>query len=110
MEYLGIWVTVNVIWQINKKVESIVKITSLVRWEQVREFTGLLNYCRDMRARRSYLLHPLTEVPSNEVNSKFTNVEQKEFDDIKCAVTHDILLPWPDFNKRFDIHAYARDY
>ena len=46
-----------------------------------------------MRARRSYLLHPLTEVPSNEVNSKFTNVEQKEFDDIKCAVTHDILLP-----------------
>ena len=45
-----------------------------------------------------------------KVNFKWTNVEQKAFDDIKRAVAHDTLLAYPDFNKRFDIHTYASNH
>ena len=31
------------------------------------------------------------------------------FDNVKCAVARDTLFAYPDFNKRFDIHTYARD-
>ena len=41
---------------------------------------------------------------------KWTHVEQKAFDDIKSAVTHDTLLVYPDFYKRFYIHTDARDH
>ena len=40
---------------------------------------------------------------------KWTDVEQKAFDDIKRTVTHDTLLEYPDLNKRFDIHTDSRD-
>ena len=36
-------------------------------------------------------------------------MENKAFDDIKYAVSRDTLLAYPDLNKRFDIHTYARD-
>ena len=31
-------------------------------------------------------------------------MEQKVFDEIKRTFTHDTLLAYPDFNKRFNIH------
>ena len=37
-------------------------------------------------------------------------MEHKGFDNITHAVSQDILLLYPDFNKRFDIHTDARDY
>ena len=62
-----------------------------------------------MWAKRSHLLHPLTALTSNNVNFKWTDVEQKVFGDIKIAVVQDTLLVYPYFNKRFDIHADASD-
>ena len=32
------------------------------------------------------------------------------FDEIKIVVEKDILLAYPNFNKRFNIHTYASDY
>ena len=72
-------------------------------------FIGIVNYYRDMWAKQSHLLHPLTSLMSHKVNCKWTEVEQKAFDDIKRAVSQDTLLAYPDFNKRFDIYADARD-
>ena len=63
-----------------------------------------------MWAKRSHLLHPLTALTSNKVNFKWNNVEQKYFDNIKCAVVQDTLLAYPDFNECFDIHTDAIDY
>ena len=63
-----------------------------------------------MWARRSHLLHPLTALTSNKVKFKWTDVEQKVFDDIKRTVARETLFSYPDFNKRFDIHKYASDY
>ena len=63
-----------------------------------------------MWAIRSHTLHPLIALKSPKVKFKWTDVEQKAFDYIKRTVSHDTLLEYPDFNKRFDIHSYARDY
>ena len=76
----------------------------------VRTFIGIVNYYRDMWARRSHLLHPLTALTSNKVKFKWTYMEQKDFDDIKRGVAQNTLLAYTDFKKYFDIHTYARDY
>ena len=62
-----------------------------------------------MWARRSHLLQTLTELMSQKAKFKWTDVEQKAFDDIKSTVAHYILLTYPDFNKCFDIHTDSRD-
>ena len=46
---------------------------------------------------------------SQKVKFKLTDVEHKLFDDIKCVVSQDKLLLYLYFNKRFDIHTYARN-
>ena len=63
-----------------------------------------------MWAKRSHLLHPLTALMSHKVRFKWTDLEQKSFDDIKRAVSQDTLLAYPDYNRQFDIHTDARDY
>ena len=110
MEYLGFWVTRTGIQLINKKVEAIVKMTPPKNMKEVRVFIGIVNYYKDMWDRRSHLLHPLTALTPPKVKFKWTDVEQKEFDNIKRTVTHDTSLVYPDFNKRFDIHTDTRDY
>ena len=47
---------------------------------------------------------------SHKVRFKWTDLEQKSFDDIKRAVSQDTLLAYPDYNRQFDIHTDARDY
>ena len=78
--------------------------------KELRAFIGIVNYYRDMWARRSHLLHPLTALTPNKENFKWTGVEQKSFDDIKHAVVHNTLLAYPDFNIRCDIHMDDIDY
>ena len=60
--------------------------------------------------RWSHLLQPLTVITAPKVDFKWTNVEQKAFDEIKRAIDQDTLLAYPDFNKRFDIHTDASDH
>ena len=105
MEYIGFWVTQNRIRPINNKLESIVNMMPLTTQNQVRSLIGLLNYYRDIWSRRSHLLQPLTALTKNKVNFKCMHVEQKAFDDIKCAVACKTLFVYSDFNKRFDIHT-----
>ena len=59
--------------------------------------------------RRSHLLQNLTALKSNKVRFKWTDVEKKSFDDIKCAIAHDTLLAYPYFNKLFGIHTDTSD-
>ena len=63
-----------------------------------------------MWARRSHLLHPLTEILSPKSKFKWTDVEQKSFDDNNRTVAHNTLLAYPDLNKCFDIHTDVSDY
>ena len=80
-----------------------------INTKEVHAFIGIVNYYRDMWAKRSHLLHPITALTSNKVKFKWTDLEQKVFEDIKPAISQDTLLAYPDFNQRFGIHSDAID-
>ena len=60
--------------------------------------------------KRSNLLHNLTVLTSNKVKFKWTDVEQKEFVEMKHIVASNTLLIYPNLHKFFDIHMYASDF
>ena len=78
--------------------------------KQVRMFIGIINYYRDMWARRSHLLHPLTTLTLPKVRFKWTDMEKKAFDEIKRTFVHDTLLSYSYFNRRFNIHMDASNH
>ena len=99
MEYLGFWLTRTGIRPINKKLEAIVNMMPPKNTGELHFSIILLNFYKDMWARGSHILHPLTALTSTRVKFKCTDIEKKSFDDIKRAVVHDTLLEYPDFNK-----------
>ena len=60
-----------------------------------------------MWIRRSELLAPLTSMTSKESKWNWTEVHQKNFDLIKNIIAKEVLLAYPNFNNRFDIHTDA---
>ena len=102
--------TLRGIQPINKKVEAIVNMNPPNNTKYVRALIGIVNYYMDMWDNQLHLLHPLTALTSHKVKFKWTGVEQKDFDDIKRAVSQDTLLAYMDFNERFYIHTDARNY
>ena len=60
--------------------------------------------------KRSHLLHPLTALTSHKIKFKWTDVEQKSFDDINHVVSQETLLAYTDLNNFFDIHTDAINY
>ena len=110
MEFLGFLVIWNGIRPRIKKVEALVNITPPNNKKQVRAFIGLVNYDRDIWSIRSHILHPLTELMSNNVELKWKDVEQKSFDYVKFIVNQDTLLEYPNFNECFNIHMCDINY
>ena len=53
------------------------------------------------------MLSPLTKVTSIKRNSKWTQVEQYAFDEIKGIVVRDTLLTRPGFKETFKTHTNA---
>ena len=76
--------------------------------KEVHEFIGIVSYYKVIWDKQSHLLHHLTALTSHKVKFKWTDLEQKSFDDNKRAVSQDTLLAYPDFNRIFDIHTDAR--
>ena len=90
-----------------KKIKSILNIKPPTTKRQLRSFIGIINYYRDMWIRRSELLAPLTSMTSKESKWNWTEVHQKNFDLIKHIIAKEVLLAYPNFNNRFDIHTDA---
>ena len=59
---------------------------------------------------RSLLIHSLTRLVSVSVKFRWNSVEQEVFYEIKLIVAKEILIAYPNFNKRFDINTDASDY
>ena len=85
-------------------------MTSPKTIKQVCLFVCLLKYYRDIWAKWSHLLQPLTALKSTKVTFKWTDLGQKAFDKIKRIVARYTLLIYPDFNENFDLHTDASDF
>jgi hypothetical protein len=69
----------------------------------------MVNYYRDMWVRRSSLLAPLTSMISKNVKFVWTDVHQKDFENIKKIICREVMLTFPDFSKPFHIYTDASD-
>ena len=80
---------------LSKKVEAIHAITAPKTREQLRQFIGVINYYRDMWPRHSHILAPLSKLVSPNMKFKWTDIEQKAFEEIKKVISKDVLLNYP---------------
>ena len=108
MEYLGFWVNQNGIRMVNKKLDAMVKMMPPNNKHEVIQFIVLVNYYRYMWDIRSHLLCPLTTLTSDNVTFKWTDVEQKAFEEIKCIVSRDTLLSYLYINKKIYSHRHQQ--
>ena len=93
-----------------KKVQAMLNIAPPTNQRQLRSFTGLVNYYRDMWIRRSDTLAPLSRLQSKNVKWEWGKPEQAAFDTIKRIIARETLLAHPDFSKPFEIHTDASKY
>ena len=77
---------------------------------EVRGYIEMIDYNTDILARRSHTLQAWTKLMSMWVKFKCTSVEQELFEEIKQILAKETLLVYLNFNRRFEIHTYARDY
>jgi hypothetical protein len=112
LEYLGYLLTPTGIRPVAKKVEAIQRLEPPKTVRQLRRLLGMVNYYRDMWKRRSHILAPLTALTKKSPKQKLTwgPEQQKAFDEMKAAISADVMLSFPDFEKPFEIHTDASDY
>ncbi len=88
--------------------------------KQLRHFLGMVQYYRDLWARRSDMLAPLISLVGECGQTKSTRakgtkkvpwywdeVHQRAFDHVKATITKDVVLAYPDFSKVFEIYTNA---
>jgi hypothetical protein len=90
-------------------VEAIRNLATPCTKRELRRFIGMINYYRDMWAKRSHMLAPLTSMTSATDIWKWTDEHQKAFKNAKWMLAAKVLLAYPDFNAPFQIHTDASD-
>ena len=67
--------------------------------KEVHPIIGVVNYYRNVWARFTHTLAPLTQITPSKVKLKWTKIKSYAFDRIKQIVAHDNLLACPSFNE-----------
>ena len=117
-EYLGYILSRDGIKPQPKKVQSILALTPPKNVKDLRRFLGMVQYYRDLWARRSEMLAPLTSLVGECGHTKqskllkvkkkpwkWTEDHQKAFDDVKATIAKDVSLAYPDYSQGFEIYT-----
>ncbi len=120
IEYLGYILTREGIKSQSKKVQVILALNSLNNVKELRHFLGMVQYYRDIWARCSEMLAPLTDLVGEcgETKTTWVNktkkitwwwdmIHQQAFDNVKAAIAKETVLAYPDFLKPFEIYTDA---
>jgi hypothetical protein len=120
IEYLGYVLTRDGIKPQSNKVQAILGIKLPTGVKQLRHFLGMVQYYRDLWARRSNMLAPLTSLVGECSQTKSTRakgtkkvpwhwdeVHQRAFNHVKATIAKDVVLACPDFSKVFKIYTDA---
>ncbi len=119
-EYLGYILTRGGIKPQPKTVQAILAFNPP---SEVKELQGLLDmvqYCRDMWAKRSVVLASLTDLVGECGETKATkksstrkkpwkweSIHQQAFDNVKATIAKEVVKAYPDFTKPFEIYTDA---
>ncbi len=102
----------------SNKVQAILAIQPPTNAKQLRHFLGMVQYYRDLWARRSKMLAPLTSLVGECRQTKVTRtkgtkrvpwhwdeVHQSTFDHVKATITREKSLAYFDCSKVFEIYT-----
>ena len=119
-EYLGYIITRDGIKPQDNKVQAILAINPPKNVKELRRFLGMIQYYRDIWAKRSELLAPLADLVGECGKTKATKakgtknaswhwekVHQKAFDNAKATIAKQVVLAYPDYSKVFEIYTDA---
>jgi hypothetical protein len=119
-EYLGYILTRGGIKPQPKKVQAILALNPPKSVKELRRFLGMVQYYRDMWAKRSEMLAPLTDLVGECRETKATkktgtkkkpwrweSIHQQVFDNGKTTIAKEVVLAYPDFTKPFEIYTDA---
>eukprot|EP00804_Cyclotella_cryptica_P020477 CCRYP_019793-RB/>CCRYP_019793-RB protein AED:0.03 eAED:0.02 QI:0/0/0/1/0/0/2/0/728 len=107
-EYLGYVLSRDGIKPQPKKVQAILALTPPQNVKQLRRFLGTVQYYRDIWARRSEILAPLTNLEGNKTKKKpwhWDSIHQQAFDIVKATIACDVTLAYPDYSQGFEIYT-----
>ena len=103
-----------------KKVQAILAINPPKNVKELRKFLGMVQYYRDMWAKHSEMLAPLSDLVGECGETKTTrknkvkkrpwhwdSIHQTAFDNVKSTIIKEVVLAYPDFLKPFDIYTDA---
>jgi len=118
IEYLGYILTRGGIKPQQKKVQAILALNPPNNVKELRHFLGMVQDYRDMWAKRSEMLAPLSdlvgecgETKTNRKNNvkkqpwHWNSIHQIAFDNVKTNIAKEVVLAYPDFTKSFDIYT-----
>ncbi len=104
----------------SNKVQAILAIKLPTGVRQLRHFLGMVQNYRDLWARRSNMLAPLTSLVGECGQTKSTKakgikkvpwhwdkVHQRAFNHIKATIAKDVVLAYPNYSKVFEIYTDA---
>ncbi len=113
IEYLGYTLTLmrEGIKPQLKKVRAILALEPPQHVKGLRHFLGMVQYYRDMWAKRSEMLAPLSDLVGECGETKTTKknktkkkpwrwdpIHQKAFDDVKATIAKEVVLAYPDYD------------
>jgi hypothetical protein len=120
IEYLGYVFTRDGIKPQSNKVQAILAIKPPTGVKQLGHFLGMVQYYRDLWARRSNMLAPLTSLVGECGQTKTTKakgtkkvpwhwgeIHQRAFNQVKATIAKDVVLAYLDYSKVFEIYADA---
>ncbi len=120
IEYLEYILTRDSIKPQSNKVQAILTIQPPKNVRELRHFLGMVQYYRDLWARRSKMLAPLTSLVGECGQTKVSRakgtkkapwhwdkVHQRAFDHVKATIAREVVLAYPDYSKVFEIYTDA---
>jgi hypothetical protein len=120
IEYLGYILTREGIKPQPKKVQAVLMLSPPDNVKELRHFLGMVQYYRDMWARCSEMLAPLTDLVGERGKMKTARmnktkkkpwrwdpIHQQAFDNVKAAIAKETVLVYLDFLKPFEIYMDA---
>jgi hypothetical protein len=112
-EYLGYVLTREGIKPQPKKVQAILVLQPPQTVKQLCTFLGMVQYYRDLWAKRSEILSPLTSLvgecgttkalKKKKVCWNWEEIHQKAFDNVTATIARDVVFVYPDFGQIFEV-------
>jgi hypothetical protein len=120
IEYLGYILTRDGIKPQSNNVQAILAIQPPQNVKELWHFLGMVQYYRDLWARQSKMLAPLTSLVGECCQTKVTRskgtkkvpwhwdeVHQWAFDHVKATIAREVVLAYLDYSKVFEIYTDA---